>query len=242
MSNLSTVVNVVLGQCDFRNNPYFAALADGIFEKSDFIETQIQFYFAVQFFNRPMAALAAKIPDPQLRINVIRNLWEEHGEGDVERVHGATFLELLHRLDGLKSEDILRRSLWPEVRAFNTVLIGTCVIDEYMTGVGMMGVIERMFAEISALMGQGIIKCGWLPLDRIVHYTLHADLDIQHSQDFFDIVEKPWAHSAEDRYAIEQGIRLGAYIFNRLYEDLFRNRSRRLDRVTAGPHSRAAGQ
>lgn len=238
---LNDVISSVLENSGFRGNPYFKALKDGSFEKDDFVETQIQFYCAVIFFSRPMAALAAKIPTPALRLEVLRNVWEEHGDGDATRVHGTTFIELLKRLGNVTPEQIEQRALWPEVRAFNTVLTGTCVLDEYLTGVGLMGMVERMFAEISAWIGQGIVARKWISEAQLIHYTLHQELDMKHSQDFFDILEQAWGKSAENRYAIEQGLGLGAYVFNKLYEDLYRARTQRSLRTVKGPHSRAEG-
>ncbi|MGQ3892707.1 TenA family transcriptional regulator [Legionella sp. CNM-4043-24] len=238
---LTQLIESILTDSNFRDNPFFSALNDGSFSKEDFLETQIQFFFAVDFFNQPMSALAAKIPTAELRIEVLRNVWEEHGEGNLEKVHGRTFIELLNRLGDITPEDVDSRALWPEVRSFNTFLAGACVLDEYLTGVGIMGMIERMFAEISSWIGIGIVEREWLSQDRLIHYTLHSELDIKHSQDFFDILAHSWQKSREDKYAIEQGLRLGAYVFNRLYEDLYRARSRRILREIRGNHSRAEG-
>jgi pyrroloquinoline-quinone synthase len=239
--NLETLIDSVLAECGYNDNSYFKALSNKDFLKEDFIETQIQFFWAVVFFSRPMAALAAKIPTPDLRIEVVRNVWEEHGEGDPSKVHGTTFIELLSRLGNVTLEEVDRRALWPEIRSFNTVLSGTCVLDEYLTAAAVMGIIERMFADISAWIGRGIVSNGWLAENKLVHYTLHEELDIKHSQDFFDILEKSWNNSAEDRYAIEQGLKLGAYIFNNLYEGLYKSRTQRVFRQTKGMHSRAEG-
>ena len=132
---LQQTIERVLEQTPYRANPYFMNLRDRTFPREDFLETQIQFYFAVVFFSRPMAALAAKIPDARLRVEVVRNVWEEHGEGDEARVHGHTFLTLLERLGEIRLADVNRRALWPEVRIFNTTLAGACVLDEHLIGV-----------------------------------------------------------------------------------------------------------
>jgi pyrroloquinoline-quinone synthase len=239
--DLYPLVESILSESSYSRNPFFRALEDGNFSKEDFIETQIQFFWAVVFFSRPMAALAAKIPTPELRLEIVRNVWEEHGEGDLRRIHGGTFLEFLNRLGEIQFDDIDRRALWPEVRTFNTLLSGVCVLDEYLVGVGLMGMIERMFSEISSWIGRGVVQRGWLTSDRMIHYSLHEKLDIKHSQDFFDILERAWSISPENRYSVEQGLRLGEFVFNRLYEDLYRARSRRALRETRGMHSRAEG-
>lgn len=239
--SLEETVNRILGECGYRENPYFISLADGSFGRADFVETQVQFYFAVIFFSRPMAAVAAKIPHPRDRVEVLRNVWEEHGEGNTRVMHGETFLTLLDRLAGLRPEEVEGRALWPEVRAFNTTLVGACVLDEYVIGVGALGMIERMFVDISQWIGRGIVAREFVEAGRLIHYELHEELDVKHSQDFFDVLAPVWERSMEDRYYIEQGLRLGAYIFDRLYRDLYGARDRRwmTEHGNAGLHSRA---
>jgi pyrroloquinoline-quinone synthase len=234
---MKQLLGAILDESGYRSNPYFAALRDGSFAREDFVETQIQFYFAVLFFSRPMAALAAKIPTAELRVEVLRNVWEEHGEGDPSRVHGRTFVTFLDRLARVSEDDIERRALWPEVRLFNTTLVGACVLDDYLIGAALLGVIERMFCDISCWIGRAVVARGWLPADRMIHYDLHEQIDLRHSQDFFDILEQAWQRSEMNRYQVEQGLRLGATAFNGLYEGLFRNRARRLMRSVSGPHS-----
>ncbi len=236
---MDRLIDRILEETDAANNPYVAALREGRLAKDDFVETQIQFYFAVVFFSRPMAAVAAKIPDMRLRVDILRNVWEEHGEGTEHDQHGSTFLELLHRLDGVSEEDIDHRPLWPEVRMFNTTLTGACVMDEYLVGVGVMGMIERMFADISAWIGAAVIERGWLARDRMIHYSLHQELDVRHAADFFNVLRPAWEEAEESRYYIEQGMRLGAHAFYTLYEGLYRARQRRWTRELVLPHVRS---
>jgi pyrroloquinoline-quinone synthase len=235
---MQRLIDDILAETGYAQNPYFTALAGGDLSKDDFIETQIQFYHAVIFFSRPMAALAAKIPTHEQRLEVLRNVWEEHGQGDLGQVHGATFEELLFRLAGVSREDIERRALWPEVRMFNTTLVGACVLDEHLVGCAAMGMIERMFAEISGWIGRAVVARGWLPAERMTHYSLHESLDLRHAQDFFDVLRPAWDADPTHRYYIEQGLRLGATAFNGLYEGLYRHRARRHLRTVTGPHTR----
>ncbi len=239
MSDLLKLVDQILVETDYMNNPYFTSLRNKEFDKEDFIETQIQFYFAVTFFSRPMAALAAKVPSPTLRMEVVRNVWEEHGEGDFSKIHGKTFCELLLRLDNVKESDVDKRALWPEVRVFNTTLTGACVLDEYLIGVGAMGMIERMFVDISNGIGKGIVDNGWLKEDQMIHYNLHEKLDVRHSMDFFNVLKPAWEESETNRYFIEQGLRMGAEVFNYLYLAMYTHRKRRMMRKISGFHSRA---
>jgi pyrroloquinoline-quinone synthase len=223
--DLSCCIEEALILSKYQQNPYFEALRQKTFEKEDFLETQIQFYFAVTFFSRPMAALAGKIPTTQQRLEIIRNIFEEHGEGDPTCFHEYTFSTLLKRLD-VDISILNQRTLWPEVRTFNTLLVGACVMDHYLVGTAVLGIIERMFADISYWIGQELVQNHWLALDQVIHYSLHEKLDIKHSEDFFEVLKKPW-ESEENRYLIYQGLLMGSYAFNQLYEGLYQARKRR---------------
>ena len=232
---MKNTIDRILGDYAPASNPYLAGLRDGSLSREDFVETQMQFYYAVVFFSRPMAVLAAKIPSAAVRTEILRNVWEEHGEGSAEQRHGATFLELLNRLAGKTRDDVETRALWPEIRAFNTTLIGCCALDDWEIGAGCLGIIERMFVDISAWIGHEIAAREWLPKDRVVHYAVHEVLDVKHSDDFFAVLEPAWDQDAAARYRIEQGLRLGAYVFDRLYRDLWQARSRRVDAPVSRP-------
>lgn len=225
---MNKLIEQVFAEIDAPSNPYFVALGDKTFAKVDFVETQIQFLSAVEFFSRPMAAMAARIPTASGRVEVLRNVWEEHGEGDLRMSHGSMFREFLLRLDGVTEQDIARRAPWPEVRAFNTTLVGSCVLDDYLVSASMMGMIELMFSSIAAWIGRAVVANGWLPAEQMVHYTLHERLDVRHSDDFFDVVRPEWSKGPHQQYRIEQGLRMGATIFHGLYEGLWRARERRV--------------
>jgi len=235
-----TFIEEIKNRYPLQEHSYFKGLHDGTFSREDFIETQIQFLQAVVFFSRPMAMLAARIPRPELRWSILHNVAEEHGEGDFRQSHERTFLTLLERL-GVSHEDIRKRALWPEVRAFNTTLLGVCTGDDYLIGTATMGIIEDMFAGISALLGKKLVDNGWLKEDELIHYKVHSELDIKHAADFYQILEKPYENSPQERYYIQQGLELGAYCFMQMYRGLYEARQRRSLRDITGPHSQMDG-
>ena len=209
----------VLGRVNILENPFFRALADGSMDLAYFRRTQEQFSFAVTFFPRPMSALVGRITDPRRRLDVLRNLVEEHGEFDEAAFHHTTFRRFLSTIGGDPAGlDGVR--IWPCVRAFNSVLTAACVLDELEVGICCMGVIEQAFAGVSAAIGQAVVRRGWVPAGRLVHYKLHAEVDERHAEEFFAVVENT-LDDPQGPYRVEQGLALGAYIFDRLYRDLF---------------------
>lgn len=237
---LDAVVARVKSLRPLDQHPYFAALADGSFEREDFVETQIQFLFAVVFFSRPMAVLAGRIPRPEQRVALLENVGDEHGHGNLRLTHERTFLALLDRL-GVSPAEIDRRALWAEVRAFNTVLAGASTLDDTLTGLAALGIIEDLFSTLSGRIGSAIVARGWLSRDAMVHYATHEELDVAHAEGFYAQLREPFARHPRLAYQITQGLELGAYAFLRMYEDLFHARSRRAFREVRGPHSSSDG-
>ena len=183
-----------------------------------FQDSQRQFFFAVTFFARPMAALVGRIPDPTQRLDVLHNVVEEHGDFQPHLFHHNTFCDFLHSIQ-VDPSTLQAQALWPEVRAFNSALTTACVLDEIEVGIACMGMIEFAFADISAAIGKSVIDRGWLTPDTLTHYKLHAAIDHRHADEFFSVVEPAW-DEPQKKYLIEQGLALGAYIFDRLYRDL----------------------
>ena len=166
-----------------------------------------------------MAALVGRIPNPRSRLDILHNLVEEHGEFNEELFHHTTFQRFLRSI-GSEPEKLESAALPPSLRAFNSVLTCACVLDELEVGVACMGIIEYAFAGISAIIGKAVVQRGWVRQEDLVHYALHAEIDERHADEFFAVIEPQW-HDPSRRYFIKQGLELGAYIFDRLYRDLY---------------------
>jgi pyrroloquinoline-quinone synthase len=208
------------------HNRYFTALREGLLDQALFRETQKQFFFAVRYFPRPMAALTARMPSSSLRQGLIHNLSEEHGFEeecpagfDSRLAHDRTFQQFLTTL-GVSREDIRKLHEGAAVRAFNTSLMGACLMEPVEVAFGCLGVIEHTFADISALIGDQVVKRGWISAEDLVHYKLHAEIDQRHAADFFQVVTGAWDGGGDCRAAVQDGVKLGLHVFNRLYEDL----------------------
>lgn len=207
------------------SNRYFQQLERGG-DPWWFIATQQQFYFAVRYFSRPMAALTARMPSSTLRQGLVHNLAEEQGAdenhscaSDPSLAHDMTFIQFLGTL-GLGKEEVSALREGPAVRAFNNALMGACMMEPVTVAFGCMGVIEYAFAGISAKIGEAVVRHGWVPHEELVHYKLHAEIDERHAADFFQVVEDDWTGNPARRAEIEDGVRLGLHVFGRLYEEL----------------------
>jgi pyrroloquinoline-quinone synthase len=210
-------VDAILLSIGILKNPYIESLSSGEMSREEFQRTQRQFYFAVDFFSRPMSALLMRLPRPEQRLGILGNVVEEHGDFQASAFHEATFRRFLSALGDSRRPD--RSEIGPAVHAFNSAIMGACIADDLPIGIACLGIIEHAFADISARIAGAVIKHRWLSEDELVHYSLHAEIDKQHAADFFVLLEEDWRDEA-GRILVEQGLQLGGHLFDRLYRDL----------------------
>lgn len=202
-------------QINLFESPYFYNLKNKTTPKHLFVESQCAFLHAVTYFSRPMSALASRIDSTQARLHLIENIYEEHGEMKEEFFHENTFIKWLHQLNPETAE--IEFPLKPCVDAFNAALMGTCQTAPIEKGICCLGMIEFMFAYISKFIANATVNLKWIRLENLIHYNLHADLDIKHSRELFEIIDKIPQPNSD---LCMEGLQLGAFIFYRLYDDL----------------------
>ncbi len=183
--------------------------------KETFIRTQQQFFHAVRFFSRPIAALVSRCPDSTMRMNLVHNLAEEQGDFVAAQAHDQTFGSFLQSLGAFPVA-----VEGPAVRAFNYSLLGTALGAEMEVAFGCLGLIEYAFAAVAALIGRAVVNRGWVATGNLTHYRLHADIDRRHAEEFFRVIEPAWNDESKSQPLIREGLALGHYAFARLYSDL----------------------
>ena len=184
-----------------------------------FAASQADFYHNVVHFSRPMLHLAARIDEYQQRWTLLENIQEEHGGGDPKKTHGYSFCRFLNSLD----PDCAPRSK-PSlgVQRFNTYLDEASLHAAPEYGLAMFGMIEDLFSHISTYIAETVLERGWVSLGGLAHYSIHADLDIEHAQSFYRTVEAMSNPRIEE---VRRGLEEGSEMFLQLYTELQRQHS-----------------
>lgn len=216
---IEELVAQVKSGVDVEGNAYLRALHDGGMTREEFFRSQVQFRFAVVFFPRAMMALAARVSDGATRATLLENVRDELSPHEPTHSHEHTFSTLLQRLGG----EGVDAEAGPEVRAFNHALHAACALDDTTEALATLGMIEDLFSGISARIGRAIVQRGWLRADEVSHYPTHELVDVGHAEAFYRCVAR---RLPVERDAALRGLRSGAFIFLRLYEDLRRASTR----------------
>lgn len=216
---LTAMADEVLKNITIGNNSFFTALQSGKMALNQFNATQKKFFYAIKYFSRPMAVLLSRFNDYKSRIKILDNILEEHGHFNITLAHTTTFKILLDRL-GCDLTDIDTQAVPVEVMTFNQVLMNVAQNENPLFGVACFGIIEYAFAVLSSQIGKSILKHGWLTKEKLIHYNVHAELDKVHAAEFFSIAEL-YVDDFKVKNRVQQGMMLGAHIFNQLYEQLY---------------------
>jgi pyrroloquinoline-quinone synthase len=167
---------------------YVRRVLVGSLSRDDFVRTQVQFLFAVEPYGNYLAMLAARCESPEARRVLEQNVRDEHGAGDPDDAHGATFRALLGNL-GVTAAQIDASTRWPCVDAFNAGVREACTTAPEPSGIATIAAIEDLFATVSSELGRGIIVRGWLAREDVVHYDAHQQLDRIHADALYSVLD-----------------------------------------------------
>ncbi len=187
-------------------------------DKDSFKETQIAILNAVEFFSRPMFVISSKLNSYEDRYCIIKNILDEHGNGQIEKAHGNTFKQYLVSL-GATEKQINNRKPDKAVLKFNNILLECSLNSSIMKSIAMMGIIEQRYSKISDTIVKEILKKRWISKDSLYHYSLHKELDVEHAQDFYNIIKDGWKDT-DSKEEIKKGLFLGNSMILNLYNDI----------------------
>ncbi len=168
--------------------PYVERVLSGQLCRERFVDTQLQFFHAVAAYPASLGVLAARLPDAAARAVLEENVHDEHGRGRGEDAHVETFRLLLERL-GVSAARLAGAKVGADTRAFNARVQAACAGGPPEVGLAVIAAIEDLFTGISRGLGHAIAARGWLPADRIPHYSVHETLDRAHADALFAALE-----------------------------------------------------
>ena len=215
---MKSFISELIKSSPIHSQPFFMSLLNGMMDKEHFKETQICILDAVEFFSRPMFIISSKLDSFEHRYYIIRNILDEHGNGEIKNAHGNTFRQYLVSL-GVTEKQIKNRKPNKAVLEFNKTLIRCSTKKSTMRSIAMMGIIEERYSKISATIVREILKKKWISKDRLYHYSLHEELDVEHAQGFYNIIKGGWK-DINSKEEIKKGLTLGNYMILNLYNGI----------------------
>jgi len=171
-------------------------------------------------FDDLVALTQIKMP-VQAKLELARNYWDEMGRGRPAAMHGPLLSDLARAL-GVRADP--RTTVW-ESLALANLLVALALDRRYAYhSVGALGAIELTAPGRVALVDLGLSRLG-VPKAARRYFTLHATLDLKHSEAWDREVLRPLvAREPRVAQAIAEGalmrLRAGARCFERYRSEL----------------------
>lgn len=192
--------------------------------QSEYLRSQIPFFFAVQAFPRFLAKLVSQIETSEDRLLVVENLWEEHGHGSQNHFHTETFKEFLTALgwDGQ-----YQQNPWVQEWIANVLNkdMSAGAYAAYLSG------IEYAYAPISKTIADHVKTLDLV--SKQIHYAVHSELDWIHGDELLTVGE----HLENDDNVIKEAFNKGQDEFLELYNHLIIATAHEMKQVNKEPVS-----
>lgn len=203
------------------NELYFRSLQNNTMTFDAFKESQTNFYGAVCYFSRPLFALCSRIDNYVDRLNILENIIDEHGNGNINVAHGNTYKEYLINL-GVSEKTIEKSSNHISVSNFYSKINQIVKEDNIHKAIAMYGIIEDRYTEISSFIAKSVLKNNWLEESKLSHYSIHEELDIHHAKLFYNLIEKKWSNNESMKHIVN-GLIIGNELILKLFDELLIN-------------------
>jgi pyrroloquinoline quinone (PQQ) biosynthesis protein C len=181
----------------------------------------LDIFHVVDAFPRFLAAVLTHIADYRERMQLVENLYAEHGRMRAEHAHVVTYRSFLHAL-GISDARIDESKPGLAAQAYVRALLALCGREEPAEALGALGVIEEIVARVSPIVGRygtGRLRSGE---SLGSHFSLHEALDLSHADEIYELAARASARGCEED--VRRGIALGFYYQTRLYTDLVESR------------------
>jgi hypothetical protein len=128
-------------------------------------------------FDDLVAMTQVKMPK-QAKLEMARNYWDEMGRGDARGMHGPMLEKLAIHL----KLDPQIETIIPEALALGNIMVALAFNREFaFQSVGALGVIEMTAPGRSGYVARGLERLG-VGKKHSHYFTLHAVLDVKHSE------------------------------------------------------------
>jgi hypothetical protein len=220
MTNIIELLKICDDINKIENNPYFQNLRNNFEYLPIFIQQQKSFSLAVDHWSKILGKLIYKVPTYKERFVIIRNLYDEHGNGDLNNSHVCTIKRFICSLENITTKHSLLNYDSNVQKILNNSLDEILETKSWIFVVSVLGIVEYTFITVSKLINEYV--SNFIEQNKIEHYSLHEILDIEHATELLSLV-LPYINDDEKNNDIYEGIKFGYDIMDNLYLSFLSN-------------------
>ena len=197
-----TALDARIAPFDLLQHPFYKAWTAGELRREDLAGYAAEYWHHVSAFPTYLSALHSRLPDAELRREILRNLADEEGTDHAAgRPHSELWMDFALGMGASRAE-VLAHAVQPEMRE----LIAT--FRELMqtpapSAMAALYAYESRVPAISAEKAEGLRNLYGADSAATRYFTLHTTADMHHAQVWRDLVD---AQLAADPAAAEPAL------------------------------------
>ncbi|MGH9596922.1 MAG: CADD family putative folate metabolism protein [Edaphobacter sp.] len=186
---------------DLLKHPFYQAWSKGELTREDLREYAAEYWHHVSAFPTYLSALHSRLPDGEMRREVLRNLAEEEGvDSATARPHSDLWMDFASGM-GASREEVTWRAVQPEMSA----LMGTFreLMQEGTASAAMAALYayESKVPAIAKTKAEGLAAHYETEGAAARYFTLHQTADVAHASVWRELMDKELAGSPESEEA-----------------------------------------
>lgn len=222
-------VENVLKEYNIQENRYFSTLDKSIssITQNDFVRSQEPFLFIVNRWTNLYGLLLSKTYDFTTKFLIYQNIAADFGNSSLESSHTIKFYRYLRSIGSQKNMSLLLSS--SEMTRYSEMFImqieNKINQNSALYGIAFVGAMEAYyFRKICPFFIKFFERVKWGEVQNI-HYLSNKYgvdlLEIVSKEDKLDLENEKEETYEEIENAIEDGIKMMDWLYNRMYEDLW---------------------
>jgi pyrroloquinoline-quinone synthase len=192
------------GALPLASHPFLLAVKDGVLTSDQLLRFGLQYHISSSKFARFLCAVASNIPTVEARLPLICNLYDEHGNGRIDRAHIFLFRRLVIALGG-DDDRIATAKPFPAIDQYNEEFFDFCRTRPYLQALGAIAAIEYLTPLQYRPILDGCKNHYHLSREALEFFDLHVHEDESHASDITEAV-LPLLDSAASREEFWSGM------------------------------------
>jgi pyrroloquinoline-quinone synthase len=190
---------------DLLKHPFYQAWSKGELTREDLREYAAEYWHHVSAFPTYLSALHARLPDGEMRREVLRNLAEEEGvDAATARPHSDLWMDFAAGM-GASREEVVGRAVQPEMTALMATFRELMQEEKAAAAMAALYAYESKVPAIATTKAEGLAKHYDAVGDAGAaarYFTLHQTADVAHASVWRELIDKQLAASPGDEEAV----------------------------------------
>lgn len=174
-------------------HPFYQAWSKGELTRDDLRAYAAEYWHHVSAFPTYLSALHSRLPDSELRREVLRNLAEEEGtDNPTARPHSDLWMDFAEGMGATRAE-VEAHTVQPEMAALLATFRSAMQEPAPAAALASLYAYESKVPEIAVTKAEGLAQHYAADAATAKYFTLHQTADVAHAAVWRELIEKQLA-------------------------------------------------